>query len=104
MAELVVYDYVGPGEQLTAETLAKALPDAWLIIAGRALPTAQKDDVDLLIVGDNRIFVLEQKHWGPEVVVENGGWRVKGALRPSPIGRNTQVAKILVGVLKAAVA
>ncbi|GAA1999087.1 protein kinase domain-containing protein [Nocardioides kribbensis] len=103
MAELIVYDYVGPGEQLTAETIAKVLPDSWLIIAGRALPTAQKDDVDLLVVGENRIFVLEQKHWGPKVTVDNGGWWVKGALRPSPIGRNTQIAKILAGVLKTAV-
>jgi serine/threonine protein kinase len=103
MAELVVYDYSGPGEQLTAEVLAEALPDTWLIVAGRALPTPQKDDVDLLIIGDNRIFVLEQKHWGPKIVVENGGWRVKGQLRQSPIGRNTQVAKILASVLKDAV-
>ncbi|MFD2028420.1 protein kinase domain-containing protein [Promicromonospora aerolata] len=103
MAELVVYDYVGPGEQMTAETLAEALPDTWLIVVGRALPTPQKDDVDLLIVGRNRIFVLEQKHWGPRIVVENGGWRVKGGLRQSPIGRNTQVAKILASVLKDAI-
>ena len=70
MAELVVYDYVGPGEQETAETLAKALPDDWLIIAGRALPTPQKDDVDLLVVG-------EQPHLRPgaEALGPGGGGR-----------------------------
>lgn len=103
MAELVVYAYAGPGEQDTAETLAAQLPTDWLIVAGRALPTPQKDDVDLLIVGANRIFVLEQKHWGPAIQVENGGWLVKGELRQSPIGRNSQVAKILAGVLRNAV-
>ncbi|WP_088320452.1 protein kinase [Kineosporia sp. R_H_3] len=103
VAELVVYAYAGPGEQDTAETLAAGLPAEWLIVAGRALPTPQKDDVDLLVIGTNRIFVLEQKHWGPTIRVQNGGWQVKGQLRQSPIGRNSQVAKILAGVLKDAV-
>ncbi|WP_151084526.1 protein kinase domain-containing protein [Nocardioides cynanchi] len=103
MAELVVYSYVGPGERDTAETLASELPADWVIVAGRALPTPQKDDIDLLVVGANRVFVLEQKHWGPAIQVENGGWLVKGELRQSPIGRNSQVAKILAGVLKSAI-
>ncbi|MBO0898941.1 protein kinase [Cellulomonas sp. zg-ZUI199] len=103
MAELAVYSYAGPGEQVAAETLAKELPADWLIVVGRELPTPQKDDVDLLVIGRHHIFVLEEKHWGPTVEVLNGGWLVKGALRPSPVGRNSQVARILAGLLKARV-
>ncbi|TNC16607.1 hypothetical protein FHE66_14620 [Georgenia sp. 311] len=100
MAELVVYGYHGPGEQRTAETLAAALPEHWVIVAGRSLPTPQQDDVDLLVIADNRIFVLEEKSWGPTVIVRNGGWQVKGSMRESPVGRNAHVARVLAGVLR----
>lgn len=103
MAELVVFSYHGPGEQRTAEVLAQALPDSWVIIVGRALPTPQKDDVDLLVVGDNFIYVLEEKHWGPTIEVVNGGWRVKGRIRESPVGRNSHLARVVAGVLKSSV-
>lgn len=103
MADLVVYAYNGPGEQTTAETLAQGLPAGWSVIAGRALPTPQKDDVDLMVVGENFVFVVEVKHWGPKIEVLNGGWRVKGQIRESPVGRNAQVARITAGVLKRAI-
>lgn len=103
MAELVVYAYNGPGEQDTAELLAAQLPPDWVVIVGRALPTPQKDDVDLMVVGINRIYAVEIKHWGPSIEVVNGGWRVKGELRVSPIGRNAQVSRITASVLRNAV-
>ena len=103
MAELVVYAYSGPGEKEAAETLAKGLPDQWVVIAGRALPTPQKDDVDLVVIGMNRLFTVEVKHWGPSVDVVNGGWRVKGELRLSPIGRNAQISRITASVLRQSV-
>ena len=41
MAELIVMgDYQGPGEQKTAETLARDLPGSWYVIAGRKLSGA----------------------------------------------------------------
>lgn len=100
MADLVVYSYNGPGEADTAETLAAGLPDDWTVIAGRALPTPQKDDVDLMVVGAHRVYTVEVKHWGPTIDVVNGGWRVKNELRASPVGRNSQVARIAASVLR----
>lgn len=67
MAQLTVMgDYQGPGEQKTAETLARDLPDAWHVIAGRKLSGPTRDDLDLVVVGERAIFVLEEKSW-PEV-------------------------------------
>ena len=100
MAELVVYDFHGPGEQKTAETLAASLPESWIIIVGRSLPTPQGEDVDLVVIGANRVFCVEEKAWGPTVRLRNGGWEVKGNLRPSPLGRNRHVSRVLAGVLK----
>jgi serine/threonine protein kinase len=104
MAELrVVGNYVGPGEQRTAETLAAELPDAWVIIANRSLPTREQDDMDLVVIGTNLVFLLEEKAWGP-VVRLGPMWEVgrEGQFdrRPNPIQRVSKVARILAGLLR----
>jgi serine/threonine protein kinase len=66
----------GPGEKLTAETLSRELPDDWHIFAGRKIPNRYREDVDLIIVGPNFVFVSEQKHWGPQIVVGDTTWTV----------------------------
>ncbi|WP_063066455.1 protein kinase domain-containing protein [Nocardia violaceofusca] len=105
MAELrVVGDYRGPGEQLTAETLARHLPDGWVVIANRSLPTQEHDDLDLTIVGRNLIFVVENKHWGPSIRVTPGPWIVKQQSRQNPTDRVSFLARKLAGLLRTRVA
>ena len=101
MADLRVKgDYVGPGEQKTAEYLAAHLPDDWVIFAGRKLPGPNRDDVDLMIVGKSLIFVIEEKSWGPTVVVDDNYWYVKNEARPNPLNRVAQLARIVAGTLR----
>lgn len=106
MAELrVLASYVGPGEQRTAETLAKELPEDWFILANAMLPIQTKDDVDLLIVGRNLIFVIDEKSWGPSIKLGNDKWYVssstkKDDVRPNPLHVNASVSKKLAGLLK----
>lgn len=101
MAELrVVGKYRGPGEQLSAETLAQQLPADWVLIANRALPTREHDDLDLTVVGRNLIFVVEGKHWGPTVHVGPGAWLVKRQPRENPTERISFLARKLAGLLK----
>ena len=77
MAELRVKgEYVGPGEQRTAEYLAANLPDGWVIFAGRKLPGPNRDDADLVVVGKSLVFVIEEKAWGPTIVVDDNNWYV----------------------------
>ncbi|NPC42934.1 nuclease-related domain-containing protein [Nocardioides sp. zg-1230] len=100
MADLAVVAYKGPGEQEAAEALSQDLPDAWTLIAGCQLPTRERDDVDLLIIGSNRIFVIEIKHWGPVVEIAGDHWRVNGQRRISPVDRNSQVARRVSALLR----
>lgn len=102
MAQLEVMGaYEGPGEQKTAETLATGLPDSWVVIAGRKLPGANRDDVDLIVVGDNLVFVLEEKSWGPRVIADDSYWIVNdGDRRRNPLDRVGQLARKIAGHLR----
>lgn len=101
MADLRVKgEYVGPGERKTAEFLADRLPDHWVIFAGRKLPGPNRDDVDLIVVGTSLIFILEEKAWGPTVVVDDNHWYVGDDRRPNPLNRSAQIARILASTLR----
>lgn len=101
MATLEVQgEYEGPGEQKTAERLAAELPDPWLILAGRKLPGENRDDVDLLVIGEHRVFVLEEKAWGPRIVVDDNRWLVGNDWRVNPLNRNGQLARRVAGLLR----
>ena len=103
MAELVLLgEYEGPGEQKTAERLAADLPNSWTIFANRRLPGADRDDVDLLVLGQKRLFVVEEKAWGPRVVVDDNEWYVGTAnhARMNPLNRVSQLARKIAGLLR----
>jgi serine/threonine protein kinase len=94
-------DYQGPGEQKTAERLAAELPDDWVVYVGRKLPGANRDDVDLIVVGNHLVFVLEEKSWGPRLVVDDNNWYVNGEARLNPLNRVAQLARKIAGLLRA---
>jgi serine/threonine protein kinase len=103
VAELVLLgEYQGPGEQKTAERLAEELPASWTIFANRRLPGADRDDVDLLVLGEKRLFVVEEKAWGPRVVVDDNEWYVGTAnhARMNPLNRVSQLARKIAGLLR----
>lgn len=101
MADLRVKDeWVGPGEKKTAEHLRDTLPDDWVIFAGRKLAGENRDDVDLIVVGHGKIFVLDEKSWGPRLVVDDSYWYVNGKTRQNPIGRVGQLSRKLATKLK----
>ncbi|GAA5038745.1 protein kinase domain-containing protein [Actinopolymorpha pittospori] len=93
-------EYVGPGEQRTAEYLEANLPDDWFIFAGRKLPGPNRDDADLIVVGRSLVFVIEEKAWGPTVVVDDNNWYVRDDPRPNPLNRVSQVARIVASTLR----
>lgn len=68
--------FEGPGEKRTAEHLAAVLPEHWRIFCNRKLPTNTNDDVDIIVVGDQSVFIVEEKSWGPQVVIGNHLWSV----------------------------
>ncbi len=101
MADLRVKDdWVGPGEKKTAELLRDTLPTDWVIFAGRKLAGENRDDVDLIVVGRGKIFVLDEKSWGPRLVVDDSYWYVNGHTRQNPLGRVGQLSRKVATKLK----
>ena len=98
MARLwVMDDYQGPGERKTAETLAQELPDSWDIFVGRKLSGPTRDDLDLVIIGEHAGFVLEEKSWGPRIILGDQNWLVKGQERRNPLNRVGYLSRVLAG-------
>jgi hypothetical protein len=98
VAELVLMgQFVGPGERKTAETLARELPEPWKIFAGRKLSGANRDDLDLIVVGEHIVFLVEEKAWGPRIELGDQYWKVKGEDRRNPLDRCAYLAKVLAG-------
>lgn len=93
-------DFVGPGEEKTANFLRDHLPSGWVIFASRSLPGEARDDVDLIVVGMSSIFVVEEKAWGPRIVVGDRVWYVEADPRTNPLGRCNQLARKLAGLLR----
>jgi serine/threonine protein kinase len=105
VAELIVMgEYQGPGEQKTAETLARDLPGSWLVIFGRKLSGTRRDDLDFIVVGEHAVFLLEEKYWGPRLVLGDQIWRVNGAERRNPLDRVNHLARVLAGQFRSRVA
>lgn len=90
-------DFQGPGEQKTAEALARELPGSWYVIAGRKLGGARRDDLDLVVVGERAVFLVEEKAWGPRIEVGDQFWKVKGEERRNPLDRVNHLARVLAG-------
>ena len=80
-------EYEGPGEEKTAETLAEELPNNWDVITGRKLPGIDRADTDLIVIGKSLVFLLEEKAWGPEVVVDDVVWQTSHKEYKSPLDR-----------------
>ena len=90
--------FVGPGEERTALTLRDQLPDDWEIVAGRKLPGRDRDDLDLIVVASNLIFVLDEKAWGPTVITGDQWWEVKHQRRRNPLDRVAHLSRRLAGL------
>src|ERR1700740_172297 len=105
VAELMVMgEYQGPGEQKTAETLARDLPRSWLVIFGRKLSGARRGDLDFIVVGEHAVFRPEEKCCGPRLVLGAQYWTVNGAERRNPPDRVNHLARVLAGQFRSRVA
>ncbi|MFD3593189.1 protein kinase [Nocardia sp. NPDC058640] len=102
MARLhVLGDWHGPGEEKSAHYLAENLPNDWDVIAGRQVPAGNSKvvDADLIIVGQRRIFVCEEKSWGPRVDAGEVTWYVNGQQRGNPVDQVSHTCRVVAGRL-----
>ena len=103
MARLVRFgEFVGPGEKLTAAYLETKLPSGWVVICNKELvaPDGSTKETDFVIVGQNVVFVLEEKHWSGVIDGDEQRWYARFGPVRSPISANLAAARRLAGILQ----
>lgn len=106
MAKLIsTGSFATKGEQQAANLL-KRLPDDWIVIANKTV-VASSDrsfEVDFIVVGNNWIFVLDEKSWWGKISGNKQNWVLSsGEVRPNPLNKAEMIGKILADELKAGV-
>jgi serine/threonine protein kinase len=101
MAELIsaTGSFITEGERRAAEEL-KQLPDSWLVICNKTLPTSngRSYEIDFVVVGKRWIFLLDEKSWRGKIRGNEEQWvRVDGFSERSPLAKADYVAKVLAG-------
>lgn len=93
--------FVTEGERLLADEL-RQLPDDWVVIANKTLPQSGQAsrEIDFIVVGDNHIFVLDDKGWSGPIYGSDLAWTLPGgASERSPLNKLDQTARIVAGFL-----
>ena len=103
MAELLsaTGSFTTEGERRAAEVL-KQLPDSWLVICNKTLPTSngRSYEMDFVVVGRRWIFLLDEKSWRGKIRGNDEQWiRMDGSSERSPLAKVDYVAKVLAGHL-----
>lgn len=98
-------DGAGPGELITFDTLRESLPASWHVVWGRDIPTglatAMYRETDFIIMGDNVLFIVEEKHWWGTYTGNAVHWyRHDGETRDSPLKQALDLTKKLSGLIK----
>jgi serine/threonine protein kinase len=105
MAELIrVGDYANDSEKSTAAFLREQLPAGWTIVANVTLRQKNAPEIDLVVVGENVVFVCEEKNWSSPIALGGRFWRIgPGNLeRTSPVFAVENKAKIMATEIKRA--
>lgn len=97
MAQLVVAGaFATEGERHAAEVL-KQLPDDWVVICNKILPSGDRSyEIDFIVIGKRWVFLLDEKSWKGKIHGNDQLWvRGDGFSLPSPLAKADYVAKIL---------
>ena len=103
MAELLsaTGSFITEGERRAAAEL-KQLPDSWLVICNKTLPTSngRSYEIDFVVVGKRWIFLLDEKSWRGKIRGNDEQWlRMDGSSERSPLAKVDYLAKVLAGHL-----
>lgn len=72
----IMGQFQGPNESAAKDELVNGLPDGWLVIHSKPLDAPNYPEVDFIILGQNHLFVLEEKSWGPKLHLGESKWTV----------------------------
>ena len=95
-------NFVGPGERKTYDVLRKGLPPSWFGVASKEIVVSSdySREADFIVVGDNTIFVIEEKSWSGKIHGDDSWWYVRGTPRSSPLNQVEGVVKALAGQIR----
>jgi serine/threonine protein kinase len=107
MAQLILAgEFVGPGEERSAQTLERDLPGSWVVICNKELVNRDGStrEVDFVVVGQHAVFVVEEKSWAGPIHGNENGWVLRsGESYASPISITDANARRLAGMLRSSV-
>lgn len=103
MAKLIsTGPFATAGEQQAAELLRR-LPDGWIVVANKTVVagTDRSFEVDFIVVGNNWVYVLDEKSWWGKISGNKQNWILSsGDIRTNPLNKAEMVGKILADELK----
>src|SRR4051794_13244384 len=90
-------EFVGPGEERTAQYLEAELPADWVVICNKELPREQSSrEVDFLVVGTHAVFAVEEKYWWGVLTGNEDFWVLDGGESfTSPLRKVEEISKRL---------
>jgi serine/threonine protein kinase len=100
-------DFVTFGEEKAAHYLRDNLPNDWKIIANKisVLPNGTSREIDFLIVGEHRIFVVDEKGFRGRIHGNDTFWALDSRESiASPLNKMEMVARHTAGFLRGQVA
>src|SRR5271157_2538763 len=102
--EMLKSGFVSPGERQTYKYLTSHLSDDWYGFALKEILVRDNyvREADFVLVGQNSICVLEEKHWGGSIWGDDTRWYFAGDSELSPLNQAEEVARIIAGRLKSA--
>ena len=103
MAELITMgDFVTQSERQAAQRL-RDLPDDWLVICNKemVLPSGRSYEIDFIVVGAHKIFVIDEKSWRGPIYGNENVWIVQSSQpRQNPLQKLGHIARQLAGSLR----
>lgn len=89
--------FEGPGERLTAQHMAAHLPSHWVAVFNKEVPRQNSSrEVDAIVVGDNGVFAIEEKHWPGPIKGDESRWVLGwGETRRSPLNQAKQASQFV---------
>ncbi len=107
LAELIQQgEFMTAGEERTARHLRDNLPAAWKIIANKVMPfpDGKVYELDLVILGANLLFVLDEKGWRGKVHGNADYWQLdSGETRANSLNKAEMIARKLAGQMRSEV-
>ncbi len=97
MAELISAGPFATERERSVAAILKQLPQDWIVICNKILPTGNRSyEIDFIVIGRRWVFLLDEKSWSGKIQGNDQLWvRSDGFSTRSPLAKADYVSKIL---------